>query len=1246
MALGQLGLAPLGSFGRAGASRYANAFDQQPYELTPEDEQGLLRSAVDVGLSGLAKAGNILDLPGSSVRDILSGENPFDQWAPWNWTSGQNRTSPEDMLQRFGVLSPQFRKQHPVWSFLGGLGAAVVTDPLLYTGLPGVSRLSQAGTIAKRSGLLKNLDSVLAPGVGLAEGRMTTTLGQLVPDAAEINRLRGLGRLEEMGAAQAKLTAADRAAAALGTTVDALRGETLGYRNLLPSQSMGLPFARGLDTASDWLGKTLPVRVIGAAFQASKGGRLDEWGQKIAGVRHNMLPEARTAANAASAGFADEMRTVGEAFKTHFGPLGLNDDEVFALTDELLPFIEEAAGRGMNAAARATSNLPQYDEGLRLVAKSATERINAARTASGAAPITGITPGDILSGPIGQMEALTTKIAATNKGIRDQIERMGGVIGSIDIHAPRFLGNKALTAMQAEAMRSGRSLGVKGASQMGRSEQIATIYRPVVNTMLKDDALRTMPNPAGTGGTVAADAAHVKAALLNPAGTPTANYSIFLDDTYKAEKELADAWANLTPPVPPKGVTWTPAQTKAAWDAAWDAASAPIRAAAREKHADDLAKWVLSHKKQDMFTNPSLLDEATYLASQYKTQKSIEAIHELFRKNAADAAGVSIVAPARTFAHGRWQMRTPNVIPNPPGVTPDTFTTMRQAFEDAGLNADQGLKHMAEKMGVGVDDVEKMAVPAALANSATGLMEAVTNTKFQSWIGSAIDAMNRVFKIGVTAHPANWVRNWYSGQMVNLTASGEIHGAGDIANYVSRHRYASQHINDPALIRDAIIHGAIDPEFGSEGVQLGTRLGSNLDVFSGLPVTGAAGKPIRRQDDWWNVKQAFKDAQAAPKGTVSGAFDIATGQQPGYTASKVSGMGSIDDAAARIQTMWKTGVNTSAKANAKVEWQNRISMYLYLQDRGWSKAAAAEKVRALQLDYRHGLSGFEKSVMRRAIPFYSFSRMMAPTILRTLRDKPGGVMAQMIKASSRMGGRDAMTPEYVSEGLSVPLGTTPQGDVRYFSATGMPYEDLFAFFGGRSPSRTMGLEAASRLTPYLKGPAEWVTGRSFFQQGPSGGRDISDLDPVLGRTVSNATQYIRWLAGDKTALKERPLPAKLPAALEQLVSNSPLSRYATSTRTLLDPRKNAIEKAVNLLSGARVTTISKRAQLAMAQERLGVLGKERFGLKDMIVNYIPEQELERLRVTDPEQYAEAMKFRALQSAINRERKALREQAKK
>jgi hypothetical protein len=91
--------------------------------------------------------------------------------------------------------------------------------------------------------------------------------------------------------------------------------------------------------------------------------------------------------------------------------------------------------------------------------------------------------------------------------------------------------------------------------------------------------------------------------------------------------------------------------------------------------------------------------------------------------------------------------------------------------------------------------------------------------------------------------------------------------------------------------------------------------------------------------------------------------------------------------------------------------------------------------------------------------------------------------------------------------------------------------------------------------------------------------------------------------------------------------------------------KNPLEKAVNLLTGARVTTISKPAQLAMAQERMGVLGKERFGGRDMSIFYVPEKELERMRLTDPAKYQEALKFKELQRVINKRRRDLREAAK-
>ena len=64
-------------------------------------------------------------------------------------------------------------------------------------------------------------------------------------------------------------------------------------------------------------------------------------------------------------------------------------------------------------------------------------------------------------------------------------------------------------------------------------------------------------------------------------------------------------------------------------------------------------------------------------------------------------------------------------------------------------------------------------------------------------------------------------------------------------------------------------------------------------------------------------------------------------------------------------------------------------MYTFLKKKGYSASAAAEKVKLLQLDYTD-LSGFERMFMKRAMPFYTFSRRMASSLFHQLAERPGG----------------------------------------------------------------------------------------------------------------------------------------------------------------------------------------------------------------------------------------------------------------
>jgi len=90
-------------------------------------------------LDMLGYAGNLLDLPGSSLRDILSGRNPFDQWTtPF---SDVNRASGRDVLRPF--LGDNEETGMSGWisnpmegvKDIAGFGLEMVADPLNFVSL-------------------------------------------------------------------------------------------------------------------------------------------------------------------------------------------------------------------------------------------------------------------------------------------------------------------------------------------------------------------------------------------------------------------------------------------------------------------------------------------------------------------------------------------------------------------------------------------------------------------------------------------------------------------------------------------------------------------------------------------------------------------------------------------------------------------------------------------------------------------------------------------------------------------------------------------------------------------------------------------------------------------------------------------------------------------------------------------------------------------------------------------------------
>lgn len=242
---------------------------------------------------------------------------------------------------------------------------------------------------------------------------------------------------------------------------------------------------------------------------------------------------------------------------------------------------------------------------------------------------------------------------------------------------------------------------------------------------------------------------------------------------------------------------------------------------------------------------------------------------------------------------------------------------------------------------------------------------------------------------------------------------------------------------------------------------------------------------------------------------------------------------------------------------AKVgEWVNdygdrigRTATWYGLMEEGVDPVEAALRSNAMHVDYNK-LSSFEKRVMRRVVPFYTFQRKMASYFLRDLAQHPGGATANMIRAinvSTGEGRENNFVPQQLAGQLAVPLYRN--GNAQAYLKPDLPIEVLNDMFTIGPDSYTTfqntTLGWAGQLHFIPKAMIETAFGKSTFQKG----RRLEDMYSRIG--------------------------SKDPI-LNQIVMASPLSRYISMygpRGTLFDERKTALEKASSLVAGVPIATI-------------------------------------------------------------------------
>jgi len=1113
--------------------------------FSPEDEESIIRKAGRKTLGGIAAVGNVLDLPGSMVRDVLAMENPLDQLLhPF---SGESRTSGRDLLRKYGMAG----KKDSWGNFAGGLGVDILTDPLTYVFPFGA--LTKGGSLVKKAGMIPKVRTIAADvakvnptKIGPRQAMLKTTLGDVMAKASP----------EEMTALQ---TAASKAKLNLNDLAsEPLRGSFgLGFMGT-PKKVMGFgQTAEKVATKLDDMGRTVrygkipgtdfsPVDALATQFNSKLGGVMGEFGQIFAKKQ-----------------FATREMDLAKA------KLPLAD-----LTRRLM-----ASGQG--------------DDSFGPLISQALEEV---------------TPGPATAQLNPQAQAILKEMHDLKDKVKQAVENEGGVIHEYNSPESRYFPRQGVTEEFVPPTSSTPGLHDVRNEFAQRRNPILAPFEPYIGAKegIKDETttIRQMLQDTDINDAIEAMA-----------------------DKKDIAKIIERKYGNKIP----------------RWFREADASPSGTMKNRYEALADWAANMTPEQRKIGFFANHPVRDLESYTIRGIGQAGSLRSIREMLLSKGT-------MFPPGTAANQRGWQTLEEAFQGAQGtLQPDAFGAKLLADFKATMNPQELNQYMQ-------DVAQRLGQPVSTLDDTYLLKDLLTHRvsdETATAMGRIANGFARPEPAGAILKAVDNVTNFWKGWQTGLWPAFHSRNllSGQVNNWLS-----GMWSLDSVKETNALLHGktvasamqipAVQQLASQRGIQLTPELATDLlgeIAFSNGMTSRAAGEAasVAGVEGLNNPKLLADLASEIPRTGFDGfsfksVLSKLTGRKKGTSLNpiKMRGVGG--------RTASEFGPAAAGEELAyAIESFNRISPFIEQLKRGVDPTEAAANVLKAQAVYdSRYFTPFERETMSRVMPFFKFSKSMPIWMFSELKEKPGGKLAQMLRAANRARNPDVMTPDYVAETTSVPLGDSPDGSQRYLTGAGLMFEDPLSFLGGGV--RGALLEGGSRLNPLLKMPLEWGTGQTFFQKGPMGGRSLEDLDPTIGRTLANLT-------GQRD-------PVKFPGsdAIEYLAGNSPASRALSTGRQLsglarpfTDPQMKGQalpeigKAATNLLTGMRVTNVSPAAQESLLRERVQQMMRQAGG-KTFVRSYIPEEVEANM---SPKELEDSQKLEALINTLAKRAKARAEARK-
>ena len=1280
-----------------------------PSELTEEQRTGLMTSIGQGSLGALSAFGNVLDLPGSSIRDTIGGENPFDQWLPWNWTRSENRLTGREALHRTGLAT---KNDPDEWELadLGGFGAEVAMDPLTYLTFgtfpligKGVGGLGKLGRAASKAHLLDDAADVatrvarkgkpgpIATNIGKHEARRITTLNDFLQDPELIARF-GKEELKKRIGAALSSEGIDASFDASGKLIGKAGTGKLGSdaRFVIPFTNHGFGVSLGkfptrkVDQLNAWVGNSKIGMASKKWFDAASRNLSTKYGQRISKLASRFQGQRLSKV---AEDYQEAIHHVDAVRSTYNDFLGNNTGQrlekllggeaiegitrtdlkvgnvismpekgnikavITGQTGDHFSYRVWSKRRGeyvndtiSKASGGFIDGLKVIDSGSAGVGEDLLETVFESMISyafeEGHRPFhgPGFGPGGTLANPqlmdtsaISESLGRWTKADAlgTARGGQETLYRKGdsaekifGAKGFDQLSlamADQFpLLKESLDKIRNEAVDQGLDIGlIDGVGWLPRDVTKSTAAR-----LTEEQRMSHMiagSSAASTEDVVNLDqvfsvTSEGRRSIL--AGLPRHQFQRMLNESQKHlpanvnTQTLADQLTDIKKMLGEKS-------SRHGFAEVLDRAKI-----FGEDRIEELAKEIQKHSphaggaKGVLYKSDVLSGVAKYVRNLSNMRATHMASLSVIVRSMDDSARQAAPLMEGVPLHEALRKAGHDIGEFDPNIMSSAALSRRKPGEIAG-----SLKKIAELQNLKLNESELVdlaykIIPRELANQLEMTVR-VTNPadEVNGMVLKFFDKFTSMFKGNVTLpFPSFAMRNFISGQTVNIT-SGDVGGVRDLVAYFKSAGVANKMANLGS-------YKAIKDELGEEAADFFKIIGDS-DVVGNKHFDDIDQITEAEHKMWYTGQDSHAPDRVLSPSSLG--ESLAEGSRHVYHEPKplrsMVGAEVSDDATPLLgpltgkpRELHRAALATGSKVNRKVEWWNRISALHYLmKHKGLSLEAAKRRVDDLQFDYG-SLADFEKKVMRRSMPFYSFTRKMAPLFFETIATHPGGGLGKLIRAE-RLGTQEStvpgdILPEHITQSGAVPLTGMlgPKEEGAWGGITGSPFahEDTLSYLSGLSDFskgdfgsafRRGGLQLLSRGNPLPKGLVEYLTHASTHQMGPGGyGRSLDEQNPALAQTAHNISQGGGFAPSLETGQFRKPDPLFGMPVLEHLSANLPSSRAVSTTRMLADPRKGIGEKAINLLSGVKTTTLSPYQKRKAARESIQTMAeKGRYG---------------------------------------------------